>query len=205
MKYLTPLTWAAICAPLTAATVYVETFTTDTAGWQHISNGTSSTLNHDLPSGVLTASVSDFTSFFAFADATASGGAFSGDLVTAGITGFRFDLNIDPTSTVTDLHFELTNLTNSETWVYNLALPTLGNTATIHVPLDETNWTQNSGSQPFSYIVGNVEEVAISFGGNGSGTLTASIDNVETIPEPTALTMLIGASFLLAGRRQRKA
>lgn len=205
MKLLTALTLCACAGPLSAASLHLETFTSDTSGWFHISNGTADSLSHDSVGENIQTTATDFTSLYVIADATSSGGAFVGDFVAAGVSGFLFDLNIAAGSAVTNLFFELSSLTGGETWIYNLTLPAFDTTTQIYVPLDGVSWTQNAGSQPFSSILGNTEEIAIVFGSAGTGSLSAFIDNVETVPEPASLTLLGFAALLFAGRRHRAA
>lgn len=204
MKLLTALTFCACAGPLAAASLYLETFSTDgdTSGWFQSSNGTSDFLSQS-PADNLFAGATDFTVLYLIADSTASGGAFAGDFVTAGVGAFQFDLSIDSGSAVTNLFFELANLTDGETWAYNLALPAIGTTTSFFIPLNGAGWTQSAGSQPFSYILGNTEETAIGFGSGGTGSMTASIDNVQSVPEPTSIVLLGFAALFATTRRRR--
>lgn len=205
MKLLTALTFCACAAPLAAASLYLETFSTDndTSGWFHLSTGTSDFLNQDPGQDNLQAGATDFTVLYVIADSGSSGGAFVGDFSAGGVGAFQFDLNISSSSAVTNLFFELGNLTDGETWAYNLALPAFGTTTTFLVPLDGAGWTQSSGSQPFSYILGNTEETAIGFGSGGTGSMTASIDNVQSIPEPASIALLGFATLFATACRRR--
>lgn len=190
---------------LAAASLYLETFSTDndTSGWSRFSNGTVDSLVQNTTQDNLEAGANDYTILYAIADSTSSTGAFVGDFTTAGVGAFRFDLLITAGSSVTNLFFELNNFTDSETWAYHLALPAFDTMTTYSVPLGGAGWTQSSGSQPFSYILANTEEIAIGFENDGSGSILAKIDNVETIPEPSAFFLLGGAALLSTTRRRR--
>lgn len=205
MKLLTALTICACAGPLSAASFFTETFSTDndTSGFFHVSTGSSDFLNQDPVADNLQAGATDFSTLYIVADSLASGGAFVGAFPDAGPNNFLFDLTIASGSAVTNLFVELSNLTDGETWTYNIALPAFDTTTNIYVPLDGVNWTQSSGSQPFSYILGNTEELAIGFGSDGSGSLTLAIDNVQYIPEPASMTLLGLGALLFAGRRRR--
>ncbi len=204
MKLLTALTICACAGTLNAATFFTETFSTDndTSGFFHVSNGSSDFLNQDPVADNLQAGATDFTTLYIIADSFASGGAFVGSF-PAGANNMLFDLTIAAGSAVTNLFFEMSNLTDGEIWAYNIALPAFDTTTNIYVPLDGVNWTQSSGSQPFSYILGNTEEIAIGFGSDGTGSLALAIDNLQYIPEPASMTLLGFGALLFAGRRRR--
>ncbi len=205
MKFLTALSFCACAGPLAAASLFLETFSTDndTSGWFHISTGTTDFLNQDPGDDHLRTGAIDFTVLYVIADSSSSGGAFVGDLSAAGIGAFQFDLNLVPGSSITNLFFELANFSDGETWAYNLSLPLFDTDTTFIVPLDGAGWTQSSGSQSFSYILGNTEEIAIAFESEGTGSMAASIDNVQSIPEPTSIALLGFAALFATARRRR--
>jgi len=205
MKLLSALIFCACAGPLAAASLHLETFSTDgdTSGWFHLSTGSSDFLIQDPGQDHLQTGATDFTTLYVIANSSSSGGAFAGDFPAAGVGGFLFDLNIASGSVVTNLFFELGNLTDGETWSYSLALPAFDTTTSLYVPLGGAGWNQSSGSLPFSFIAGNTEEIAIAFGGGGTGSMTATIDNVRTVPEPASIGFLGFGALLAMSRRRR--
>ncbi len=188
-----------------AASPYVETFNIDNddQGWFAVTNATTSSVAQNPTTDRLDFSGSDYTLFYFGADAAASGGAFAGDLATAGIYGFQFDLTINTGSQVSAMYFEITNLTEDETWQYSLAVPAFGSDTSFFVPLGSaTGWIQTSGSESFAFILGQTEEVALAFSQTTSGNLNASIDNITAVPEPSSI-MIAGLGLLAALRRRR--
>ncbi|NJR42950.1 MAG: PEP-CTERM sorting domain-containing protein [Akkermansiaceae bacterium] len=141
--------------------------------------------------------------FFITADASSSGGAFVGDYLGDGINQFSFDLTINPGSSVSELFFEITNLTEGETWQYALTLPAFGTNTSFLVPLSGAGWTQTSGDENFAFILGQTEEISIVLGSATAGNVSGSIDNFASIPEPST-TIIAALGLLTAISRRRR-
>lgn len=208
MKHIVLPTLAALlscAAPATAASTYLETFSNDgnDEGWFQVSNGSAPSLAQDPGTDRLAFAASDASLFYIAADAAASGGAFVGDYVAAGVYQFTFDLTIDALSSVTGLYFELTNLTEGETWQYALALPSFGTDTSYTVPLGGAGWTQTSGDENFAFILGQTEEIGVALSAGAPGVMAGSIDNIAAVPEPSA-AFIAALGLLTAATRRRR-
>ncbi|NJM37602.1 MAG: PEP-CTERM sorting domain-containing protein [Akkermansiaceae bacterium] len=120
-----------------------------------------------------------------------------------GINQFSFDLTINPGSSVSELFFEITNLTEGETWQYALTLPAFGTNTSFLVPLSGAGWTQTSGDENFAFILGQTEEISIVLGSATAGNVSGSIDNFASIPEPST-TIIAALGLLTAISRRRR-
>ena len=107
-------------------------------------------------------------------------------------------------STISGLYFEITNLTEGEAWQYLLPTPGLGAVANYQVPFSTSasGWVQNSGDESFAFILSQIEEVGISFTTTGPAKISGSIDNVTTVPEPSALVFALAGLTILTRRRR---
>lgn len=195
----------ACAAPATAASTYLETFSNDNndEGWLQVSNGSAPTIAQNPATDRLDFSDSNSTLLYAVAGSGSSGGALVGDYSAAGIYQFTFDLTINAGSSVTGLYFELTNLTEGETWQYTLALPTFGTDTSFTVPLAEAGWTQTSGDENFAFILGKTEEIGIALGADAPGVIAGSIDNIAAVPEPSAAVIAVFGLLAAVSRRRR--
>ncbi|MDB6077093.1 MAG: hypothetical protein JWO82_840 [Akkermansiaceae bacterium] len=190
-----------------AAAIFTETFNTsgDTAGWFQVSDSPGTTLEQEPVSGVLNFSGTSASIFYVAADGSSSGGAFSGDYTAAGITGIRFSLQLDAGSTMSQLVFELTNLTADETWQYTLTLGAAGiaNDYFVPIPGDGSGWTQTTGSESFGSLLSQVEEAGLALNGSTNGPVSGHLDNVATVPEASGALLAL-AGLAMAGLRRRR-
>ncbi len=204
----TTLALAWMCAASThAASIYTEAFDIDNnaQGWFSVSNGSAETVSQNASLDVLNFSGTGYSLFYLAADNAASTGAFSGDYITAAINGIVFDLNIASDSSINQIFFEISNLTEGETWQYGLNVPAFDATTSFFVPLDISGigWTQTAGDQNFSFLLGQTEEIGIVFSNNTSGNITGSIDNVTTVPEPSSALLGVLGMLICCGFRKR--
>lgn len=196
----------ACAAPVSAASLFLESFSTDNndQGWFQVSTASSVFLAQNPTTDALDFGGTDYSTFYVVADSLSSGGAFSGNYSAAGIFAMQFDLTLGLGSSVTAIFFEITNLTEGETWQYALPVPTLGDTTSFVVPLGSSiGWTQTSGDENFAFILGQTEEIGIGFTSSPNGNLTAALDNVASVPEPSALVFTGVAGLIAAARRRR--
>jgi hypothetical protein len=202
----------AFAAAVLSAHAYTETWSVngDSAGWTAFAVATTSAVQQDFAGG-LELTAANYTSYYAIADATASGGAFVGSY--AGYALMNFDLTLDAAATVDALAVRLYDSVSGHDWTYALSY-TLGNLLSFSVPVDGAGagWTQQAGpAEGFSALLGAVEELAFVFTANDAvdvqENLKATLDNVTlvAIPEPGSAAALAGVLALAfgAGRRRR--
>lgn len=198
----------AAAMPAIAASPYLETFSDDNddQGFFVVSNGALPSVSQNPTTDRLEFNGADSTLFYIAADAGSSNtSVFAGDYITGGVYGFTFDLTINNGSSVTEIYFEISNLTEDETWQYTLTLPTFGTDTSFLVPLSPGGWTQTSGNESFNFILGQTEDIGIVLASNTSGPLSGSLDNFASIPEPSAFALSGLAGLVLASRRRRAA
>ncbi|MBC7979548.1 MAG: PEP-CTERM sorting domain-containing protein [Armatimonadetes bacterium] len=195
--------------PAAAASLFfVETFSVDDdeQGWFPVSVASGEMLQQNTATDMLDFSGTAYSSFYVAADGLSSAGAFTGDYPAAGVTGFTFDLFLASTSTVDGFYFELANFTEDETWQYTIPVPSFDTTNNFFIPFDNgLGWSQISGDQPFSFILGQTESIGIAFTSASSGDIAGSIDNIGTVPEPSALAIFALTGLLATTRRRKKA
>ena len=203
---------AAICAFAASAAhgaaIFTETFSNagDTSGWYTVADTADDVVTQDPVANTLLFTGSGASLYYVAADVSASGGAFAGDYTAAGINGLSFTLTLAPSNNLNDVVVELVNFTNDETWHYTLTPAAAGVAQNYFIPLpsDGTGWTQISGDQPFSYILGNVEEMGLAFTSPTAGNVSGVLDNVAAVPEPAAAAPLALASLFTAFARRRR-
>lgn len=190
-----------------AAAPFIETFSleNDTAGWFELPVADATTFGQNPATGALDFSATNFSLYYIIADAAASSGAFSGDYTAAGLDSASFDLAIAGGSGVENVYIELSNFSEGESWLYQLTPTINGGFVSYVVPIDSfgTGWTQTAGDASFSFLLGNVEEFAIAL--EGSGDLTASVDNIQIVPEPASAALLLTGLLAMGARRRRTA
>lgn len=210
MKLLPTLALLICTGSLHAASIYTETFSNDgnTEGWFAVTDATTGSvlpgdIGHNPTEDILVFGALNYGVFYAAADATSSGGAFSGNYVAAQIYGVTFKMIVYFGSTVNGLFLELANYTNGVTYQHPFATP-LGMDTNYAINFDSPSWTQTTGAPvAFNSFLNDVEEVGFAFTGDGTSNLGVGLDNFATVPEPSSL-VLLGCAALVATTRRRR-
>ncbi len=137
---------------------------------------------------------------------------YAGDWTAAGITQVSFFLNDVNTDQSFSFHFLLTGADDDSTWQYNPGFdPPSESWQQYVVDLnDDTNWTRIRGAASFTDVLASVTNAHFrhdlspyTFSPNAiAGDI--GIDNITLAPEPTTLTLLLGAGLGCAVRRRRR-
>lgn len=221
LVFLTPGRASAVTVPFT------EAFATNAAGWVIglVPSGTGSPTwsgsggvdNGGFISLSRTMSTSQFTGlgfgsamFRGNADADASGDAFVGNWLPAGVSAFSAAVRHDaPAALNMYLRIDVGGGAAASSVVFSVPSKTW---TTIGVPIvDGTSSFQSYGNGTFSSVFSNVQNVQFWLAPNqpaevldGVTSYTFGLDNVSAVPEPSAIALAATALGCVAGIRLRR-
>lgn len=203
-----------------AATVpFTETFSADAANWRDAGGGslatwiaaggpdnspyiTQGTNVNNANNGVVVA----VRASGAFGS---SGGAFSGDWITEGVSAFSFAVRHNAPSPL-NVAARFASAANFPGAVAISFVPALPNTwTTVSFLIDPSNPEFVSfGGSNFAGVFSSISNIQLSYsvpaGLEGSGTaIQFDADNVSIVPAPGAAALLIGGLGMLSRRRRR--
>ncbi len=202
-----------VLAPVGASADYTETWSNDDnlEGWQGAATAGILTLTHDNADDNLSWSVlqsSDYGQVAIWADDTASGGNFAGNLSWAIEGDISFDFYLDAANS----DFRALELVlyggSGNVWRHGLADPVTDAWNHYECGLDYgVGWTQY-GTASFAEVLADTHSMAIFFDHTyqtGTGA-SGHIDNFTLTPEPgTSGLLAVGLAGLAALRRRKQA
>jgi hypothetical protein len=209
-----------------AVVEYTETFDTNASGWL---NGVSAAPTYNATGGVGNSGYIAYTTSFTSGTAgsfgapplqvlfrgndaaNASGDAFVGNWLTAGVQSFSVTVRHNYTSTLNLYARFDAGFGAGASLAADPAYAIAPNTwTTITVPITDSNPPFSSyGAGSFSSVFANVQNVQLGLYVPPSTTFTdlrMDLDNVKVaIPEPTSVGLLAGGAGMLMFRRRRNA
>ncbi len=226
---------ATTATSLQAASIFTETWNQDGnfQSWNGATLGISTGTNtHTVSGGAVNFAVQMSGGPFnrgyqlsaSYTVANPSGGAFQGNLNTAGAQSLQFDFALDSDSLGTAENPNVTLFMGgvdagtglNNYWEYRVAPPTIGSGfQTIVADLtNSTGWVQTLGSGSFFQATQNVQTWAVLYrrfqpsGPNSGFSASGRVDNFAlstAIPEPSASIFVSACGVLLLLRRKRLA
>lgn len=225
---------AVICGVLTGAerasavTVpFTETFAGNAAGWVislvpsgtgsptwsssgGVDNGGFISLSRTMSTSQFNGSGFGFISFRGNAAADASGDAFVGNWLTAGVSAFSAAVRHDALAAL-NMYLRIDAGGGAAASSVVFSVPS-NMWMTIGVPIvDGTSSFQSYGAGTFSGVFSNVQNVQIALAAtqpaevlDGTTTYTFGLDNVSAVPEPSAIALAATAVGCVAGLRLRR-
>lgn len=221
LVFLTPGRASAVTVPFT------EAFATNTAGWViglvpsgtdsptwsssgGVDNGGFISLSRTMSASQFNGSGFGFITFRGNAAADASGDAFVGNWLTAGVSGFSAAVRHNaPAAINMYLRIDAGGGAAASSVVFSVPSNTW---TTIGVPIiDGTSSFQSYGAGTFSGVFSNVQNVQIALAPtqpaevlDGTTTYTFGLDNVSAVPEPSAIALAVAAAGSVAGLHLRR-
>jgi hypothetical protein len=201
-----------LCTPARAVTFgFTEGFTSTDAGWRGIT--TTQLLDHHLTGGVDNGGYVDIapinavpaSSFMSTngavvfrAGTTASGGAFAGNWLDAGISTVQAYLRHDLTQTPVEFYVRLTN-GPAAVFFADQPVGASDGWTLVNFEISPANFTPAGGT--FAGVLPNVQNFQI--GARITGTVTDpgttnllfDVDQVSLVPEPSTVLIAFGAIF----------